>query len=39
MKSSSFDAVWIFEINEESGDYFNGNASWLPIEVEHCEAI
>jgi len=34
-----YDAVWIFETDEESDDYFNGRVSWLPIKVEHCEAI
>jgi len=35
----TYGAVWIFEINEESDDYFNGKVSWLPIKVKHCEAI
>jgi hypothetical protein len=35
----TYGAVWIFEINEESDNYFNGKVSWLPIKVKHCEAI
>jgi len=35
----TYEAVWVFEIVEESDDYFNGKVSWLPIKVEHCEAI
>ena len=35
----TYNAVWMFEINDESDNYFNGRISWLPIKVEHCEAI
>ena len=35
----AYNSVWLFEVSENSDDFFNGRISWLPIKVEHCEAI
>ena len=33
------DAVWIFEVNDESDDYFHGKVSWFPVKIKLAEAI
>jgi hypothetical protein len=32
-------AVWVFEVNNESDDYFNSKVSWFPVKIELGQAI
>ena len=35
----TYDSVWLFEVDKNSDDFFNGKISWLPIKAEHIEAV
>jgi len=35
----TYNGVWLFEVEEDSIDYFHGAVSWLPIRAGQCEAI
>ena len=35
----TYDAIWVFEVNDDSDRYFDGRISWLPIQIGQCEAI
>jgi hypothetical protein len=33
----TYNSIWLFE--SETGDYFHGKISWLPIKAKQCEAV
>lgn len=35
----TYSAIWLFEIEDNSDNYFDGRISWLPIDIGQCEAI
>jgi len=35
----TYRAVWLFETNDHTDDYFHGKVSWLPIHAGQCEGI
>jgi hypothetical protein len=35
----TYKGVWLFEVKEDSIEYFHGAVSWLPIRAGQCEAI
>lgn len=35
----TYSAVWLFETNNYTDDYFHGKVSWLPIRAGQCEGI
>jgi len=35
----TYSAIWLFELAENSDNYFNGNVFWLPIHAKQDEAI
>ena len=35
----TYNNVWLFEVKNESDNYFRGKISWLPIQANQCEGI
>jgi len=35
----TYNAVWMFEVDKKSDDFFKGRISWLPIKAGYVEAI
>jgi len=35
----TYSAIWVFEVCENSDDYFKGKIRWLPISARQCEGI
>ena len=35
----TYNAIWLFEVNRDGDDLFDGNIFWLPIKAGHVEAV